>query len=295
MDVEAPEPVPLIVPDGVGPAGHVWRIFLLMVVAALFLQWTLRHSEARLRDGLRSIELAQQIDAGAWRDGLVGGMDHPLHPLGIVAMHRLIGGEGPEWWERAAVALGYAAVVLLVIPIYLLARDLFGDRAAWVGCILFIVNPVVGSVVVNVLSESTFLLFWTWGLWASVRFLREGRFFWLPLAVGFGVLAYLGRPEGLLLPAAAVATLAVLPLHPVTRINWPRWWGAIAFLAVGSLLLAGPYMAAKGTLATRPGLAACWGWKPIRRRSPLSARRRWRSIRRCSRRTGWRAFRCSKP
>jgi 4-amino-4-deoxy-L-arabinose transferase-like glycosyltransferase len=259
MDVAAPEREPLLEPDAVGPARHAWRIALLMAAAALFLSWTLRHSEAQLRDGLRSIQLAQQIDQGAWRDGLVGGMDHPLHPLGIVAMHRLIGGEGPEWWERSAVALGYAAVVLLVIPVYLAGRDLFGDRAAWLGCVLFIVNPVVGSIVVNVLSESTFLLFWTWGLWASVRFLRDGRFVWLPLALGFGVLAYLGRPEGLLLPASVVATLVLLPLHPVTRINWPRWWRAIAFLAVGSLVLAGPYMAAKGKIATRPGLARVLG------------------------------------
>ena len=129
MDVATPEPAPTLEPDVVGPARHVWRIFLLTAVAAVFLHWTLRHSEARLRDGLRSIESARQIDAGAWRDGLVRGMDHPLHPLGIVAMHRLIGGEGPEWWERAAVALGFASVVLLVIPVYLLTRDLFGDRA----------------------------------------------------------------------------------------------------------------------------------------------------------------------
>ncbi|APW59062.1 glycosyltransferase family 39 protein [Paludisphaera borealis] len=277
MDVAAPEREPVLEPDAIGPARHAWRIVLLMAVAALFLSWTLRHSEAQIRDGLRSIQLAQRIDEGAWRDGLVGGMDHPLHPLGIVAMHRLIGGEGPEWWQRAAVALGYAAIVLLVIPLYLLTRDLFGDRAAWLGCVLFIVNPVVGSVVVNVLSESTFLLFWTWGLWAAVRFLREGRFFWLPLALGFGVLAYLGRPEGLLLPASVVATLALLPMHPVTRINWPRWWRAIAFLAVGSLLLAGPYMAAKGTFATRPGLARVLGLEAhsspvaLEREAPLPA------------------------
>ena len=43
-------------------------------------------------------------------------------------------------------------------------------------------NPLMGGIVANVLSESSFLLFWTWGMWAAVRFLREGRFLWLPLA-----------------------------------------------------------------------------------------------------------------
>ncbi len=270
MDVVAPDlkPSPDSDPDAVTLTGHALRIIVLMVATAGFLSWTLRHSEAHLRDGLRAIQLAQQIDQGDWRDGLVRGIDHPLHPLGIVAAHHLLGGEGPEWWQRAAVALSYGAIVLLVIPVYLLTRDLFGDSAAWLGCVLFLANPLVGSVVVNALSESTFLLVWTWGLWASVRFLREGRFVWLPTALGFGVLAYLCRPEGLLLPACILATLILLPLHRATRINWPRWWRAIAFLAVGSLVLAGPYMAAKGTFATRPGLARVLGVAP---RSPVGA------------------------
>ena len=85
--------------------------------------------------------------------------------------------------------------------LYLLALELFGPQAAWLACVLALVNPIIGYVVVNVLSESTFLLWWTFGLWGAVRFLREGRFVWLPLAIGFGALAYLTRPEGLLLPA----------------------------------------------------------------------------------------------
>ena len=49
MDVAAPERESSPT-DAVGPARHDWRIFLLMAVAALFLTWTLRHSEAKLRD-----------------------------------------------------------------------------------------------------------------------------------------------------------------------------------------------------------------------------------------------------
>jgi hypothetical protein len=110
-----------------------------------------------------------------------------------------------------------------------------------------------------------------------VRFLRDGRFAWLPPAIGFGVLAYLARPEGLLLPAGVAVTLILLPLHRATRINWPRWRLAIAFLAVGSLLLAGPYMAMKGSFATRPGVARVLGLEAesspvaLEREAPLPA------------------------
>ena len=56
-------------------------------------------------DGLRYIRQAQQLDRGAWRDGLVGSIDHPLHPLGLVMVRGLVGGEGPDSWQHAAVAL----------------------------------------------------------------------------------------------------------------------------------------------------------------------------------------------
>ena len=256
---------------------HGWRISLLMAATACLLIWGLRHSQASFADGLRYIRQAQQIDRGAWRDGLVAASDHPLHPLGLVAAHAVIGGADPVSWQRAAVALACGCVVLLVIPLYLLARDAFGEESAWLGTLLFVANPLVATLVVNVLSESTFLLFWTWGLWASVRFLREGRFTWLPLAIGLGVLAYLSRPEGLLLPLAMVATLVLLPLHRSTRINWPRWWRAVAFLVVGSLALAGPFMALKGGPGTKPAIARVLGLAPaappdaLERERPLPA------------------------
>ena len=241
---------------------HAIRIGLLMAVTAGLLSWGLRHTEASFADGLRYIRQAEQIDRGDWQNGLVGSIDHPLHPLGIVAAHGLVGGEGPVSWQQAAVALAFGCIVLLVIPLYLLTRDAFGDETAWLGCLLVMANPLFGSILANVLSESSFLLFWTWGLWAAIRFLREGRFFWLPLTISFGVLAYLSRPEGLLLPMAMVLTLGILPLHRATRINWPRWGAAVAFLLLGSLVLAGPYMALKGGVGTKPAIARVLGLAP---------------------------------
>jgi hypothetical protein len=167
-----------------------------------------------------------------------------------------------------------AALVLAVVPLYLLGRDLFEDETtAWVGCVLVYANPVVAYVAVNVLSESTFLLFWLWGLWAAVRFLREGRFYWLPPAIAFGALAYLTRPEGLLLHLALVAALVLLPLHRVTRIYWPRWWAAVALLVLGPAVLVGPYVAVKGGLGTKPAVARVIGTMP--ESPPEALEREW--------------------
>jgi hypothetical protein len=66
----------------------------------------------------------------------------------------------------------------------------------------------------------------------------------------------------MLLPMALVATLIVLPLHRATRIYWPRWWAAVAFLVIGSVCLVGPYMAVKGGIGTRPAIARLIGTAP---------------------------------
>jgi hypothetical protein len=241
---------------------HGARIVLVMAGVTGLFGWLTYHSEVTFADGLRGIQQAEAIDRGAWGDGVIRSVEHPMHPIAIAAVHRVIGGEGPDSWQRASQGASLLGVVLLVIPVYLLTLEIFGPRTAWLGCVLVIVNPIMRHVFTNVLSESTFLLFWTWGLWGGVRFLREGRFVWLPLTIGFGAMAYLARPEGMLLPLALVATLLILPLHRTIRIYWPRWWAAIAFLIMGSVCLVGPYMAAKGGVGTRPAVARLIGTAP---------------------------------
>jgi len=238
---------------------HLYRLLLLSAGSMCLLGWVIKHTEPTTNIGLRYIRQAEQIDRGSWHDGLFNGIDHPLHPLGIAVAHRLFDGDGPASWQRAALLFSFTCAVLVVIPIYLLTLELFGDNAAWLAAALVTLNPLNGYNVVNVLSESSFLLWWSFGLWGTVRFLREGRFRWLPPAIGFGALAYLTRPEGMLLPVALAATLLILPLLRATRINWPRWWRALVFVLGGLLFLAGPYIAIKGGLGTMPGIARVLG------------------------------------
>jgi hypothetical protein len=97
----------------------------------------------------------------------------------------------------------------------------------------------------------------------------------LPLAIGFGALAYLTRPEGILLPVALALAMLILPLQRLTRINWPRWAGALVLVTGGALLCSGPYVAIKGGLGTKPSIARVLGLAPhsapeaLERQEPL--------------------------
>jgi hypothetical protein len=252
-------------------------IGLLLVLAASLLGWLAVHAEVVYADGLRYIRQARTLEKGAWGEGLLRAVDHPVYPLEIVAAHRLIGGdpESPESWQAAAQAVSVLAGVLLVVPLYLVARELFGDASAWLGCLLTYAVPLTGHVFADALSESTFLLFWTWGLFTALRFLREGQFVWLPPTLVLAALAYLTRPEGLLLPAGLIATLGVVPLFRGLRISRGRWWAALLVLVIGPMCLVGPYVAIKGGLGTKPSVARLFGTAPP---SPAQAVERQRPL-----------------
>ena len=202
---------------------------------------------------------------------MVGSIDHPLHPLGLVTAHGLVGGDGPVSWQQAGVALAFGCIVLLVIPLYLLTREAFGDGTAWLGCLLVTANPLFGSILANVLSESSFLLCWTWGLWAAIRFLRAA----ILLAATDDHLrsARLSVSSGRASLAAGDGADAE-PLATASRhANRLAAMGsaAVVFLLLGSLALAGPYMVLKGGVGTKPAVARVLG--PGSERHPLALER----------------------
>jgi hypothetical protein len=241
---------------------HATKIGILMIAAAICLGWVVRHSEPTFADGLRYIHQAERMESEGCGRAIALGIDHPLHGLEILAVHRLLGGQDPASWQRAAFVLSFAGVVLLVIPTYLLGLALFGEHAAWLGSVLVTVNPIVNDALVNVLSESTFLFWWTFAFWCAIQYLRQGRTGWLVALLGMSSLAYLTRPEGLLLPLAVAATLAISPLFRITRLDRATWRKAIMFAIVGLVVIAGPYAVVKGGVGTKPGIARVLGLAP---------------------------------
>lgn len=213
-------------------------------------------------DGLRYIRHAQRFQDATWREAALRAVDHPLYPLTIAAAHEFLGGDGPLSWQRAAQTVSVLAGALLIIPVFLTAGELARPRAASLACLMLALMPIPARIFADALSESTFLLFWSCGLWAALRFLREGRFSWLPLAVGFGAFAYLVRPEGLLLPAAIGLVLCLVPFIRSAQFDRRRWIAAVSTLIVVPGLIAGPFVLSKGGLGTKPGIARVLGTAP---------------------------------
>ena len=144
-----------------------------MLAAGLLLGWLAVHTEIFYTDGLRYITQARTIDRGSLAKGLVHSVDQPIYPTAIVAVHRLIGGDRPHDWQRAAQIAAVVAGVLVAVPLYLIALELFGASHAWISCVFIYLVPFNGHVLADVLSESTFLLFWSIGVWSSLKLVRR--------------------------------------------------------------------------------------------------------------------------
>jgi len=257
-------------------AKHAARIGALMVPVAILLGWLAARTEVMYADGLRYVAGARAVDRGDWKTSVVRAVDHPAYPMAIAGVHRLLGGgDSPQDWQTAAQVASVVAGVLLVVPLYLVALELFGPTAAWLACALAFLVPNTGHVLADALSEGLFLLLWTWGCWFALRFLKRGGALWLaPMVLAAG-LAFLTRPEGLLLPAALAATLGLMLLRPSIRLSWPAWTRATALIVVGPMLVMGPYVAMKGGIGTKPAVARLLGTAPksttmaIERERPL--------------------------
>ena len=258
---------------------RIWmQAALISALSFCWLGWHVSRTEILFADGLRYIYQAQTFDRGEWADGVHKGVDHPIYPLAVALTHRLLRtGDNPPGWQIAAQLASAMAGALLVTPLILLSRELFGKSSAIPGCVLVFLVPIPAHVLADALSEGTFLFFWLWGFYASLRFLRAGDLRWLSLALGLGGLAYLSRPEGLLLFLALTLTLGLSLFVPAARLSVRCWWLSVATILLVPTLLIGPYVVAKGGVGTKPAIARLLGSSgpsrhdAVERERPLAA------------------------
>ena len=187
--------------------------------------------------------------------GVVRSSDqHPLYPA-LIALAEpplaLICGHGPTSWRLAAQGVSAIASVLLLWPLHVLTRRLFGDRAANLAVFCFALLPFPNVIGHETLSDATALALTVAALALGEATLRGPS--WRS-AVGCGAAAGLGfwaRPEVALVPAAVVLA---------GGLRWRPWrdeWalaGRFAALAAATLVFVGGYAAVKGEVSEKLSL-----------------------------------------
>ena len=132
--------------------------------------------------------------------------------------------------------------VLLVLPIYLLAKEMYGRGVGVVSVLLLSIYPAIATAPLfwGTLTEAPYYFFVYAGLWLALLAIRRGRG-WQHLLAGmsFG-LAYLTRPEAIVYVAIGLGVLILVRLFEKRFLTSATLTGLALYL-LGFLLFFGPY------------------------------------------------------
>jgi hypothetical protein len=157
----------------------------------------------------------------------------------------------PENMELAAQVVNLCASLLLMLPMYLLGRQFF-DRTISLGAtLLYQYLPVSAQHLSDGISEPTYLVLLVSGLLMMARAI-ENRSAWSSAACGvFAGLAYLFRPEGLLIVPAFGLALSVVQMRSEWRSSRGRFVQCGLAMVLAAMLVGSIYVYATGRITNK--------------------------------------------
>ena len=114
-------------------------------------------------DGVHYISAAKQFAAWHVSEGLAI-YPMPLYPFLIALVHFFI----PDW-VVAARLISYVCLVFMLIPLYMLARDLFDRRAAFWASLVLALLPESMRFTLMVIRDPSFFLLFVWAVFLLRR------------------------------------------------------------------------------------------------------------------------------
>jgi hypothetical protein len=236
---------------------------LLLVLALGVRGWLMVHTEVLARDSIGFIRYALEFETDDWHQVLRNNHQHPGYPLTILAVSAPVRAcmDAPDADKMAfsAQLASNLAALLLVIPMFYLGKVLFHRAAGFGAAALFQCLPICAHILSDGLSESLFLLLACTALVFAVLAVDGHSPWWFSLCGVFSGLAYLTRPEGLLV---VVATLAVLMGLQRSQ-KYCRSWRQVAVcggvLTLTALLIASPYVLVTHGLSNKPSTRQLFG------------------------------------
>src|SRR5262249_20130028 len=142
-----------------------------------------------------------------WMEVLRHTEQPPLYALALLGMsvplRHVMGAPESVLMQTSAQLTSVVAGILLVIPMFLLGKELFDRNVGFWAAVLFQALPATGRFLSDGVSEATFLMLAAVSLCVGVRALRVESILLFGFCGLFAGLAFLTRPEGGLVVAAA--------------------------------------------------------------------------------------------
>jgi Dolichyl-phosphate-mannose-protein mannosyltransferase len=230
---------------------HLWIALLLFIhlaICFLVLAKNVNHPNTSERlvssDSVHYLDIARDFCSGDFSMKYVRERPHrqPLYPALLAIAMKL--GNGNRFMLGAVNILVTAVSILSV---YVFTLVLFKNRfAAGVSALALAGNPFIDrEITARLLTEPLHLLLTIYTIFAFLRYLEQKDCRWLFGCAGFVGLDYLTRPNGLIMGAAAIGTMALSDLltyctAPLGRPSFFRWLIKYAgiYLVAGAIFLA---------------------------------------------------------
>ncbi len=148
-------------------------------------------------------------------------------------------------WFLAGKILSCVALVLTTIPLYLIAQELFGKRAAFCTALVFTIVPSINGRCTAVIKDPAFLFLLVLSLWFVLYAIKESRWGFSLTAGLLCCLSVLIRPEGVVFFLIIMLFLLVsIAFLSESRRSTLMCLAAFCVLPFGALLLATILLAA---------------------------------------------------
>lgn len=210
--------------EALGPKGnskrkpHLFIAVLLLIhltICFLVLAKNVSHPKTSERlissDSVHYVDIARDFSSGDFSMNYVKERPHrqPLYPALLAVAMKL--GNG-NLFTLGAVNILVAAGSILLVYIFTLA--LFESRfASAVSALALAANPFIDrEITARLLTEPLHLLMTICAIFAFLRYLERKDYRWLFACSAFVGLDYLTRPNGLIMAAAAIGTMALSDL-----------------------------------------------------------------------------------
>jgi 4-amino-4-deoxy-L-arabinose transferase-like glycosyltransferase len=131
-----------------------------------------------------------------------------FYPSLIALTHYLI----PNW-IAAARLVSLVTSVLILIPLYLLTKDLFDRKVALWCSAAFALSPLPNHLSVEVVRDPSYLFFFAWAIYFSQFALKSKYLNYFLLASAFSSLSFLCRLEGVILFPCFIIFICYLALR----------------------------------------------------------------------------------
>ncbi len=213
-------------------------ILELLIVFTFALRILFSSTEVIYPDACTYLSISKSILSGKLSTDFRGGVEivfPPLYPLITGAIYIVSKG-----FELAALIASLIAGALLIIPVFFLARSIYGEKAAWLSSVFISLSPVMINWSVAMYTEALFILLFVSAITVCLYAVEKDNYVLIFLSGVIIGLAYMTRIPGVIL---LIILGGWVLFHSIAnRVRSKKMVARVAFLFLGFFLIISPYL-----------------------------------------------------